>query len=212
MDSTPKSAPIVCQCLQCADRQPATCNRGETLSGGLFPGLFSLATEKARAAGGPRKGRLTFATPLLLTRLGRERGGGRRSILLRPLNHGGNTAMVGGGIQRKHCLGQSSRRFARNLRRMQRPLNKSVVRSCTHLGQGRVKQKNRKNTRRRGKVCITQACDLFSWDRRPGIHKKGILVGQHEVAESRDALGTQELQVSRPREHQPFEVATDFVR
>ena len=56
-----------------------------------------------------------------------------------------------------------------------------------------------------------QACDLFSRDRRPGIHKKGISVGQHEIAESRDALGTQELQGSRPRKHQPFEVATDFV-
>ena len=32
-----------------------------------------------------------------------------------------------------------------------------------------------------------QACDLFSRDSRPGIQKKGISVGQHEIAESRDA-------------------------
>ena len=56
-DSTQGSAPIVCQCLQCADRQPPTRNRGETLSGGLFPGAFLFAT---RTAGAAEKGALTL--------------------------------------------------------------------------------------------------------------------------------------------------------
>ena len=65
------------------------------------------------------------------------------------------TATVSRGGRRRPWLGQSRRRFSRNLRRMQRLLNKSVVRSRAHLGQGRVKQGRGKNTRRRGKVSIT---------------------------------------------------------
>ena len=59
-DSTQDSAPIVCQCLQCTDRQPPTCNRGKTPSGGLFTGTLSFATGAAGATGGPRKGRLAL--------------------------------------------------------------------------------------------------------------------------------------------------------
>ena len=54
-DSTQELAPIVCQCLQCTDRQPPTRNRGETLSRGLLPGPFSFATG---AAGATEKGAL----------------------------------------------------------------------------------------------------------------------------------------------------------
>ena len=68
---------------------------------------------------------------------------------------------------------------------MLRPLNKSVVQRRTHLGQGRIQQRSWKNTSRRGKVSISQACDLFS------IQKEGVSAGQHEIAESHDILGTQ---------------------
>ena len=86
-DNTEKYAPIVCQCLQCTDRQPPTRNGGETRSGGLFPGAFSFTPRAAGAAGAPRKGRLAFETPLLPTPLGRGRGGHCRSLLLQPWNH-----------------------------------------------------------------------------------------------------------------------------
>ena len=52
---------------------------------------------------------------------------------------------------------EEGRRFPRNLRGMQRLLNKRVVRSCAHLGQGRIQQRSRKNSRRRGTVSITQS-------------------------------------------------------
>ena len=63
-DSTQDSDPIVCQYLQCADRQPPTCNRSETPSGGLFRSTLSFATRAARAAGGRRKGLLAFESML----------------------------------------------------------------------------------------------------------------------------------------------------
>ena len=57
-DGTQDSAPRACQCLQCADRQPLTRNRGGTLSGGLLTGTLAFATVTARAA---EKGALTLS-------------------------------------------------------------------------------------------------------------------------------------------------------
>ena len=103
-DSTQESAPIACQCLQCADRQPPTRNRGRTPSRGLFPGPFSLASRVAGAFGSRRKGSLTFATPPLSTRLGRRRGGGRQRLRLQPRHHGRGATTVSRGGGRDPAL------------------------------------------------------------------------------------------------------------
>ena len=132
-DSTHDSAPIAC-----ANRQPPTCKRGATPSGGLLPGTLSLATGVAGAAGGRRKRHLAFVSPPLPTLLGRRRGGGRRRLRLRLRHHGRGAATVSRGNGRGPCLDRPRRRLLRNLRWMQGPLNKSIVQSRTHLGQGRV--------------------------------------------------------------------------
>ena len=54
--------------------------------------------------------------------------------------------------------------------------------------------------------------DFLSRHRRADIRQEGISSGQDEIAESRDALATQELQGSRPRENQPLEVVTNLDR
>ena len=77
-DSTQDSVPIVCQCLQCADRQPPHAT-DETPCQNFFPASPHLATG---AAGGRRKGRLTFAPLPLPTLLGRGRGRRHLSLLL----------------------------------------------------------------------------------------------------------------------------------
>ena len=169
---------------------PTTHNRGETLSGGLFPGPFSFTSG---AAGGPRKGRLTLVTPILPTTQGRERRGYSKpaaATVEQPVKHCHGqqrrpTRILPWTVQPKICDESSG---------MQRTLNKSIIRCRTHLGQGRIQQRSGKNSRRRRQVSITQMCDLFSRDHKPGIQKKGISAGQHEIADSRDTLGTQELQ------------------
>ena len=150
-DSTQDSAPIARQCLQGTDRQPPTRNRGGTLSRGLLPGTLAFATGVARAA---EKGTLPLR-PSLPTLLGRGRGGGHRRLFLRPRHHRGGTATGSRGSGRGPNLGRTSRRFPRNLQGMQRPLNKSVIRSRAHLAQGRVEQSRREKARRRGKVRVT---------------------------------------------------------
>ena len=49
-------------------------------------------------------------------------------------------------------------------------------------------------------------------NRRADIRQEGISSRQDEIAESRDALASQELQSSQPRENQPLEVGTNFDR
>ena len=144
MDNTQDSAPIACQCLQCVDRQPPTPptrNRGGTPPGGLLPGTPSFATGAARAAGGRRKGHLTFASPPLPTLLGRRSGGDCQCLLLRPRHHRGGATTVSRGSKRGPSLDRPRRKLPRNLQWMQGLLDKSIVRSRTHLGQGRAEQR-----------------------------------------------------------------------
>ena len=84
-DSTQESTPIVCQCLQCADRQsPHPQHRRDPVRKTSSRPLFICY----RSGWSRRKGRFTLATPLLPTLLGSGRGWGRRSLLLLPRNHG----------------------------------------------------------------------------------------------------------------------------
>ena len=142
-DGTQDSAPA-CQCLQCADRQPPTRNRGGPQSGGLLLGTLAFAT------GAPEKGALPLHPRRFQPCWVEEEEGAVDAWY----HDRGTTVSKGSG--RGPSLGWTSRRYPRNLRWMQRPVNKSVVRSHSQLVQGRVEQRRREKTRRRGKVSITK--------------------------------------------------------
>ena len=80
--------------------------------------------------------------------------GGRRHLLLRPRHRGGGAATVSRGNGREPSHDQPRRRLSWNFRWKQGPENKSAGQSCSHLVQGRVEQRRREKTRRRGKVSI----------------------------------------------------------
>ena len=128
---------------------PPTGNWGGTLSRGLLPQHSCVRHRSSRSR---RKGRHTIAPLLLPAQLGWGRGGGCRRLVLRPRHHGRGAAMGSRGSGRGPSLGRTSRRYPRNLRWMQCPVNKSVGRSYAQLVQGRVEQRRREMARRRGKA------------------------------------------------------------
>ena len=118
----------------------------------LFPGPFSFTPGVVRAAKGPRKGRLSLGLRLFFPQW--EEEGVVEACCCDRETTGETPLRSAEADEEEPALDGPAEPLPRNLRRMQRPLNKSVVRSRTHLGQGRVQQGRQKNSRRRGKVCI----------------------------------------------------------
>ena len=123
IDSTQDSAPIACQCLQCADRQPPTRNGPETLSLGLLPGTPSLASG---TAGGSRKGPFPLRPFCSRPLLGRERRG-RPGQLLQLRHHGGDATTVSRRGQLQGWFDQRRRGFPGNPQWVQRLQDKHIV-------------------------------------------------------------------------------------